>query len=151
MGNYANFEPDFINRTLALIDQYDGFIEDVNFNEQYNYTLLINCFLGLIVMPRERVINNIPEIELTQESRVALGLGNAEIEPTITNLRRFIHQLRNSIAHFNIEIKSRNHEFLVDTIVFRHFDNSVVAKIPANEITGFLKAYANVLLQNLHE
>lgn len=150
MGNYANFEPDFINRTLALIEQYDGFIGDVDFSEQYNYTLLINCFLGLIVMPKERVIENIPEIELTQDTKEELGLANAEIKPRITNLRSFIHQLRNSIAHFNIEIKSKNDEFLVDTIIFRHINNSVVAKIPANEIIGFLKAYANVLLQNLH-
>jgi hypothetical protein len=69
MGNYANFEPDFINRTLALIEQYDDFIGDVDFKEQYNYTLLINCFLGLIVMPKERVIENIPEIELTQDTK----------------------------------------------------------------------------------
>jgi hypothetical protein len=150
MGNYANFEPDFINRTLALIEQYDDFIGDVDFKEQYNYTLLINCFLGLIVMPKERVIENIPEIELTQDTKEELGLANAEIKPSITNLKYFIHQLRNSIAHFNIEIKSKNDEFLVDTIIFRHINNSVVAKIPANEIIGFLKAYANVLLQNLH-
>lgn len=41
MGNYSDFETDFVQRTLALIDQYNEMIEVLGkpFREQYNYTL----------------------------------------------------------------------------------------------------------------
>lgn len=39
MGNYSDFETDFVQRTLALIDQYNEMIEVLGkpFREQYNY------------------------------------------------------------------------------------------------------------------
>ncbi len=48
MGNYSDFETDFVQRTLALIDQYNEMIEVQGkpFREQYNYTLTLNCLLG---------------------------------------------------------------------------------------------------------
>ena len=47
MGNYSDFETDFVQRTLALIDQYNEMIEVQGkpFREQYNYTLTLNCLL----------------------------------------------------------------------------------------------------------
>lgn len=55
MGNYANLELEFIERTIKLINQYTELIQDRAFDEQLNYTLTINCLLGLIIMPKERV------------------------------------------------------------------------------------------------
>lgn len=45
MGNYSDFETEFVQRTLALIDQYNEMIEAQGkpFREQYNYTLTLNC------------------------------------------------------------------------------------------------------------
>ena len=59
MGNYSDFETDFVQRTLALIDQYNEMIEVLGkpFREQYNYTLTLNCLLGLIVLPKERALS----------------------------------------------------------------------------------------------
>ncbi|PME63411.1 hypothetical protein BCV33_18925 [Vibrio lentus] len=149
MGNYVNLEVDFIQRTLALMEQYDGFIEGIDFNEQYNYTLTINCFLGIIVMPKERVIEQIPELPLTAELREQLGIINTTIQGNITNLKQFIHQLRNSIAHFNIEVHSSNDDFLVDHLVFKHRNGGNVARFPSNEIVPFLRSYSDVLLGQL--
>jgi hypothetical protein len=55
MGNYHNIEREFVERTLQLIDQYYEVLDHYPFEEQFNYTLTINCLLGLIVMPKERV------------------------------------------------------------------------------------------------
>ncbi|GGP78936.1 HEPN family nuclease [Shewanella ulleungensis] len=149
MGNYANFEPDFIIRTIALIEQYDEFITDVRFEEQYNYTLIINCFLGLVVMPKERIVNNIPAEPLSNQFKVKLGLDNAELHNSITDLKKLILQLRNSVAHFNIEIISADQQFQVDYLLFKHRNNSIVAKIPASEMKKFLKTYSGILLNNI--
>ena len=55
MGNYRNFETDFIERSLELIAQYEVRLNEYDFEHQYNHTLLINCLLGLIVLRRRRV------------------------------------------------------------------------------------------------
>ncbi|WP_237673247.1 HEPN family nuclease, partial [Salmonella enterica] len=48
MGNYSDFETDFVQRTLALIDQYIEMIVvlGIPFRVQYNNTLNLNCLLG---------------------------------------------------------------------------------------------------------
>lgn len=42
MGNYKNIEHDFIERTMNLIAQYEGIVHKYKFEEQYNFTLLLN-------------------------------------------------------------------------------------------------------------
>lgn len=70
MGNYANFEEDLVMRTMMLIDQYhEEIIPNKPFQEQLNYTLLLNCLLGLIVMPKEMALSAIPTDRLTKENR----------------------------------------------------------------------------------
>lgn len=99
MGNYKNIEHDFVERTLRLISQYESLLHQYEFKEQYNYTLLINCMLGVIVMPKERVFSHIPNHRITKQLREEMGLVDTTINPDITRLRDFIHGLRNSIAH----------------------------------------------------
>jgi hypothetical protein len=55
MGNYRDLEYEFVERTLLLIAQYESMLHKFDFKEQYNYTLLINCLTGLIVMPKELI------------------------------------------------------------------------------------------------
>lgn len=75
MGNYTDFKQEFIMRTMMLIEQYhEEIIPTKPFYEQFNYTLLINCLLGLIVMPRERAISAIPIDRLTTEFKKGMGI-----------------------------------------------------------------------------
>ncbi len=64
MGNYSDFETDFVQRTLALIDQYNEMIEVLGkpFREQYNYTLTLNCLLGHRVTERESALSFLPTV-----------------------------------------------------------------------------------------
>lgn len=65
MGNYSDFETDFVQRTLALIDQYNEMIEVLGkpFREQYNYTLTLNCLLVLsCYRKRERSLSCLPTV-----------------------------------------------------------------------------------------
>jgi len=149
MGNYTNIETDFIQRTIRLIEQYNELIANHDFAEQLNYTLTINCLLGLIVMPKERVITFIPNDVLTEAYKRDLGFEQSVIGQGITRFRDLIHQLRNSIAHFKIEVESENDDFLVDYLVFNHENGSLVARIKATEMVPFLKFYTQALLQNL--
>jgi len=58
---------DFIRRTLHIIEHYDG---------PYGVTLLINCLLGLIVLPKEKDFNGINDSKLNFS---ALGMSEKEI------------------------------------------------------------------------
>lgn len=149
MGNYTDFEPEFITRTINLIEQYNQLVSNLKFKEQLNYTLTINCLLGLIVMPKERVISYIPNTPITEEYKTSLGFVHSTIGSNIPRFRDLIHQLRNSIAHFKIEVVSETEDFLVDYLVFKDTNNNMVARIKASEIVPFLKFYSNELLRNL--
>ncbi|HBR1297872.1 TPA: hypothetical protein L9L20_004905 [Klebsiella pneumoniae] len=77
MGNYSDFETDFVQRTLALIAQYNEMIKEQGkpFREQYNDTLTLNCPLGLIVLPKERALS----YRLTQQLKTSMGLQKSQL------------------------------------------------------------------------
>lgn len=151
MGNYSNFELDFIERTIRLIGQYTEMIQDLNFDEQLNYTLTINCLLGLIVMPKEKVITYIPEEALNAENLQRMGLVNSTIDDSIKDLQELIKNLRHAIAHFDIDVISVCDNNLLDFIEFKGSGNqpAVIARFSAPEIYSFLQYYAHGLSENL--
>ena len=151
MGNYQNIEAEFISRTIRLIDQYYNDLNKFPFEEQYNYTLTLNCLLGLIVMPKERVVAYIPPLRITENLKNEIGLELSELSPDIQTLRDLIHRLRHSIAHFDINIVSEDNQNRIDFIEFIDSQNNevVVAKFKSQELLPFLKYYSSCLLENL--
>ncbi|MBM6636701.1 hypothetical protein JTF12_20420 [Leclercia adecarboxylata] len=151
MGNYSDFEIDFIERTLALIDQYNNMIEGKPFSEQYNYTLTLNCLLGLIVMPKELAVSYLPSNRLTPELKAEIGLNQSHLPGEEMNLRELIHKMRNSVAHFCVQVESINDARLVDRIVFKetHGAGRVYATFSAPELLPFLRYYAALLITNM--
>ncbi|MFK5981520.1 MAG: HEPN family nuclease [Flavobacteriaceae bacterium] len=154
MGNYKNIEHDFIERTMNLISQYESLLHRFPFEEQYNYTLLINCLLGIIVLPKERVFSHIPNPRLTNALKRKMGLDASKINPNYTNLRDLIIGLRNSIAHFNFEIISQTDDFLVDNIVFNKSiedGGTEIASFKSDELLPFIRYYADWVKTNILE
>jgi hypothetical protein len=154
MGNYQNLERDFIERTLALITQYEGDLHQYELEQQYNYTLLINCLLGIIVMPKERTITRIPNDRLTIDLKNQMGLISSVVNPKIRTIRELIIALRHSIAHFDIQINSNDPDLLVDEIVFKDRDNEddyEVVKFSSVELLPFIRYYGTWLIRNIEQ
>jgi len=151
MGNYHNIETEFIERTMYLILQYQEMSEKYEFDEQYNYTLTINCLLGLVVMPKERVVDYIPNNRLTANFKKEVGLKYSIISNNITSLQGLIKGLRHSVAHFDINVISEDDKNLIDWIEFKDTKNvdNIIVKFRANEILPFLQYYSSCLLENL--
>ena len=151
MGNYDDLEKEFIQRTVCLIDQYYASLKQYPFEEQFNYTLIINCLLGLIVLPKERIITYIPNKRLTTEYKESIGIQNSLIGENIVTLRDLIFSLRHAIAHFDISVISENDKRLIDWIEFKDSENGerTVAKFRSSEILPFLKHYTDCLIENL--
>lgn len=152
MGNYKDLEYEFIERTLKLINQYNARLNEYEFNEQYNHTLLINCLLGLIVLPKEKVESWTPKNRLTKTFAKEIGLVQSVINPDFSTFREFITGFRNGIAHFDIKVESLDARSLIDEIVF--FDSEKqegyeVVRFRANELLPFVQYFAGVLLKNM--
>ncbi len=104
MGNYSDFETDFVQRTLALIDQYNEMIEVLGkpFREQYNYTLTLNC-LRVLSCYRKRALSFLLADRLTRQLKAEMGLHESQLPGPEMNLRELIHKMRNSVAHFCVQ------------------------------------------------
>jgi len=99
---YEEVISDFAQRTKKNLEVIEQLHKDGK--EAYETTQLVNSCLGLLVFPRERFIDRIPEIPMEQliedgwpEPKV---LGEFE---QVANLKELIRYLRHAIAHFNIQ------------------------------------------------
>ncbi|HWE72244.1 MAG TPA: HEPN family nuclease [Stellaceae bacterium] len=57
MSYNSPFQQDFIERSLRIIEQYNG---------PYDATLLINCLLGLVLVPSAMCYDFLPIAPLSQ-------------------------------------------------------------------------------------
>ena len=79
-----------------------------------------------------------------------MGLRQSEIPPKIKTLKELIEKLRNSVAHFDMNVISKDDSNLIDYIEFKDAENNeIIAKFHADELFKFLKYYSNCLLENL--
>ena len=151
MGNFKNIETEFIARTLHLIAQYEGQLHRYDFNEQYNYTLLINCLLGVIVMPKEKVITYLPAVRITNELKKDMGIKDSIFDNDIVDLKKLVVQLRHSIAHFDISFESTDEDFLINKIIFSDSENNnqIIAAFVPNELLNFIRYYGYWVIDNI--
>ncbi|WP_028526006.1 HEPN family nuclease [Runella limosa] len=151
MGNYYQLEIDFVRRTLNLIDQYEELKEQYPFDQQYNHTLLTNCLLGLIVLPKEKALTYIPKTRLAfVKALKEWGITKSTFNPEIKDTSELFQRLRNAVAHFDIDFISETPEHLIDRIEFRDVEAGIdVATFYADEFLQFLRYYSTSLLANL--
>ncbi len=154
MGNFHKLEIDFIERTLRLIEQYDEWKDLYDFDEQYNHTLLINCLLGLAILPKEKIVEHAPKDKLPiLKTMEEAGIKNSKFDARLKDSKDLIVEIRDSTAHFNIKFVSETEEFLIDRIQFINdrMDGGVgviVADFAANELRNFVKWFADQLISN---
>jgi hypothetical protein len=151
---YKKFECDFIRRTLKIIEQYEAHVEkNSTINEKYEVTLLINCLLGLLVLPDQRLlVDKIPDIPFEKFEEWGLpknfvtNWGN--IPESERNLKKIIHHMRNSIAHFRVT--PFGNSFEITSIKFRDCDSSgrttFEGEIPVKCLKIFVKKLAHTIL-----
>jgi len=96
----AEFEQTFIKRTLELVNGY---------SKQYDATLLINCLLGLLVIPKERYIEKIPLDPIANLEQWGISPSSIKSPGKKTGnnndpktFRGVIQNLRNAVAHFQV-------------------------------------------------
>lgn len=100
---YEEVVRDFARRTLLNLRTIES-AQAQGAPEAFETTQLINSTLGLLVLPRERYIEHIPDIPLDElEARgwpIPTVVGDY---PKVAHLRQLVTRLRHAIAHFNLE------------------------------------------------
>jgi hypothetical protein len=134
------FERDFMQRTLELVQRYEG---------PHDATLLLNCLLGLLIVPKEASIERIPldplrnlkEWGISPESIKACGAPN-KTNPQPQTLRGVVHNLRNAVAHFRFSPRHENRR----VVGFSFSDkNGFDASIDLDEMKVFVHRLADHL------
>jgi len=153
MGNYYQIEIDFVSRTLGLMEQYEILKEQFPFSEQYNHTLLTNCLLGLIVLPKEKVLSYLPNKRIAFLKQLKeWGINKSYFNPEIRDTKELFQRLRNAVAHFDIRFVSETSDHLIDRIEFVDAEAGIeVATFYADEFSQFIRFYATTLLINLQQ
>ena len=141
MSYLDDFERSFMQRTLQIVQDYRG---------RFDATILMNCLLGLLVVPKERFLEAIPLDPLRELSK--WGIRPASIKrigrktpknPYPDTLRGIVYNLRNSVAHFHLKPNSSRQQ--VHSFEFTDRDGEgphFHAVINLNEMRNFVERLA---------
>lgn len=137
MSYNSNFERAFIDRSLQLVQGYTG---------PHDATLLLNCLLGLLIVPKESCLAAIPKDPIDNLANWGINpssitdFGRAEREDEDPhNLRGLVWRLRNSVAHFRFRPVPDDGE----VIAFSFHDMSgFKATVQLTELRAFVEKLA---------
>ena len=93
---YNDFKKDFPERTINILNRNSS-------EEKYDVTLLLNCLLALLVLPKEKFYNNIPEEIQHDWGLTKEHIKKVSCETCGYKLREIVRHLRNAIVHMRIE------------------------------------------------
>ncbi|HVR55166.1 MAG TPA: HEPN family nuclease [Pseudorhodoferax sp.] len=135
MSYLSDFERSFSERTLALVEAYSG---------EYDATLLINCLLGLLVVPKETMLDAIPETPISKLGEWGIepssiretGQFRGKNDPNPRTLRGLVFNMRHAVAHFKIKPIPSTGE--VHAFEFTN-DRGLRAEVSLAELREFVK------------
>jgi hypothetical protein len=139
----ADFERVFLRRTVKVLESYTGL---------YEATLLLNCFVGLMIVPDEKLFDEIPLSPLAATPDWGLnatcigsyGKPNGK-KPQPESIRGVVHSIRNAVAHSNFSPVHDNGE----VSAFHFWDQSGFdATVDLLELRAFVLSLAAHLLED---
>jgi|JI10StandDraft_1071094.scaffolds.fasta_scaffold700842_2 hypothetical protein len=119
MGSYKERDLDFIIRTRKILKQYDALFSNIEEKDYYNVTLFINCCIGLIIIPRQELNQEIPTEIINEDKH---GISTDSITLIKENVKQFnyvVSHIRNSISHNNFYMDGQDNK--IDRILFEDY------------------------------
>ena len=133
------FAKSFMRRTLEVAQSYDG---------PYDATLLVNCLLGLLIVPKESLVDKIPDTPF--ESLAEWGINPLSVKrfgrcdqghEHKPNLRQLVRRFRNAVAHFRLDPVHRNGEVTGYRFSDRSGFRAELSLAEMNDFVAKLSAY----------
>lgn len=138
MSEWNSSERDYVLNTLENLDDYSG---------EHEVTMLINSFVGLIILPKERYFNSLPSdllIDWGIKPSSIISWGKRESENDIQEL---VHQIRNSTAHIKFEQIVQDGEIVGLSFADR---NGFQANLKIPELENFVRKLADYMLEKVY-
>lgn len=100
---------DFVERTKKIVEQYENHKESHGL-EHYDITLLMNSFVGLLVIPKEvclKQLNKEKSLDSWSVKPESLNKWEGTEKKTLGNV---VRHLRNSVVHYRFKFNSEQGE-----------------------------------------
>lgn len=140
MSYLSDFERSFTQHTLKLVQEYSG---------SYDVTLIVNCLLGLLVVPKETMLDAVPEEPISKlhnwgiDPNCIKSAGSpTKKNPHPDTLRGLVTNLRHSVAHFRIKPIPATQD--VHSFEYRN-DVGLHAVIPVTQMREFVQRLSEYL------
>ncbi|PTQ84502.1 hypothetical protein C8U37_10869 [Trichococcus patagoniensis] len=102
MGEYNNFNYDFIERTLKILKAYHG---------PYGVTQMINCAVGLLVLPQQKLAHQLPITDVDDSGEFGIYKSNIRKCRGDYSFNNVLRHVRNGIVHGHItQVSTRDGE-----------------------------------------
>jgi len=141
MSYNSDFQRQFIERSLDLVRTYSG---------EFDATNLINCLLGLLIIPHEVCFENIPTTSLsdfgigadcvTEYGNGAKGMPRSAES---YNTRLLVADLRHAIAHFHVT--PLPHQGQVQEFEFKNVRSGFAAVLTIGQLRTLVSKMADAL------
>lgn len=143
MSEYTDFPKDFLERTLSIVENYNG---------EYEVTNLINCCLGLIIIPKQRLIDTLPDYTFSDNDKTfKIDKSNLKlIKNRDFSLKNVLRQIRNGLTHARIEQKTLHNRIIGIRISDRYNENSddnFIIELTTDELKEFSLKLANKFIE----
>lgn len=129
-----NPEKDFIERTKILLEQYDN--TEIIPSEKYEVSLLLNCCVGLLLIPKEEsyikingLLNLNDDWGITEDD-ITIDSSNSK------SVKNTLRHLRNSVAHGKFKFLEPEEGNQIERIEFE--DYNVTINIHVDQLKKFL-------------
>lgn len=153
MSYYKKQELDFVCRTKEILKQYDRF--QIEKSEKYEVTLLLNCLVGLLILPQQYWYDSLPE-DLISEGEWGIHPTNhiSMIKGGETkNVKNIARHLRNSVAHYKFTAFDKQSKGKIRDIKFEDLGPNNVktfeAIIPISGIKQFTTKLTDTLVAEI--
>ena len=153
MSHYKNQEIDFINRTKAIIEQYEKF--QIAEKQKFEVTLFLNCLVGLLILPQQHWFDCL-STELVSQKEWGINPNHiSSIKDGETkNVKDIARHLRNSVAHYEFTAFD-NSSKQISRIKFKDKDKSgnltFEAIIPLPNLRQFTAKLTNTLIMEMNK
>ena len=119
---------DFSKKTKELLENYER-----SSDKKHEVSLLMDCCVGLLLMPKEKALGFIKAEESLTDDDWAIAEADITLDTCPKSLKNTIRHLRNSVAHTTFEFKG---DATIDRIVFK--DRDVTINITVEQFKKFV-------------
>jgi hypothetical protein len=146
MSHYLHQEFDFVERTKKIIEQYDSLT--IPEKDKFEVTLLLNCLVGLLILPQQNWYDNLPSEIISQKEWGITPEHISFIKRGETkNIKDISRHLRNSVAHYRFKAFD-NSSNKISRIKFEDFEQSGDKTFEALIPLANLRQFTNRLSDN---